>query len=99
LNKTNLSARELTLAQLKKIKMQNNCDIVCFFLSSGFQLSQSAYLPLQLPFCVFGLGLTPNFVDKLEVGIPTNTSVRSHFYTCLITLYILPAGNLTRLHE
>jgi hypothetical protein len=42
---------------------------------SAFQLSQSAYMPLQLPYSVFGLGQTPNFVDTLEVGIPTNTSV------------------------
>ncbi|XP_052815066.1 T-cell immunomodulatory protein-like [Mya arenaria] len=40
----------------------------------AFQLSQSAYLPLQLPYTVFGLGQTPNFVDSLWVGIPTNTS-------------------------
>ncbi|WAR11578.1 TIP-like protein [Mya arenaria] len=31
----------------------------------AFQLSQSAYLPLQLPYTVFGLGQTPNFVDSL----------------------------------
>ncbi|XP_053402871.1 T-cell immunomodulatory protein-like [Mercenaria mercenaria] len=40
----------------------------------AFQLSQSAYMPLQLPYSVFGLGQTPNFVDTLQVGIPTNTS-------------------------
>lgn len=34
------------------------------------QLTQSAYFSLQLPFTVFGLGQTPNFVDTLEVGIP-----------------------------
>nr|AVP12666.1 T-cell immunomodulatory protein [Testudinalia testudinalis] len=34
------------------------------------QLVQSAYFSLQLPFTVFGLGQTPNFVDKLVVGIP-----------------------------
>ena len=48
---------------------------------SAFQLSQSAYMPLQLPYTVFGLGQTPNFVDKLEVGIPTNTSVSIIFIT------------------
>lgn len=37
---------------------------------SATQLSQSAYTPLQLPFAVFGLGQTPNFVDKIEAGIP-----------------------------
>lgn len=34
------------------------------------QLTQSAYFSLQLPFSVFGLGQTPNFIDTLEVGIP-----------------------------
>lgn len=37
---------------------------------SATQLSQSAYTPLQLPYAVFGLGQTPNFVDKIEAGIP-----------------------------
>ncbi|KAL4234417.1 T-cell immunomodulatory protein [Mactra antiquata] len=40
----------------------------------AFQLSQSAYMSLQLPYSIFGLGQTPNFVDILEVGIPTNSS-------------------------
>ena len=48
------------------------------------QLSQSAYYSLQLPFEVFGLGQTPNFVDLLEVGIqnPRNT------VSSLLFLYI-----------
>lgn len=33
------------------------------------QLSQSAYMSLQLPYTVFGLGRTPNFVDSLTVGL------------------------------
>ncbi|KAH3718790.1 hypothetical protein DPMN_061599 [Dreissena polymorpha] len=40
----------------------------------AYQLSQSAYLPLQLPYNVFGLGQAPNFVDSLQVGIATNTT-------------------------
>lgn len=35
------------------------------------QLSQSAYFALQLPYTVFGLGRTPNFVDSLTVGLFT----------------------------
>uniref|UniRef100_A0A336MEN4 CSON014490 protein n=1 Tax=Culicoides sonorensis TaxID=179676 RepID=A0A336MEN4_CULSO len=35
------------------------------------QLSQSAYCALQLPYTVFGLGRTPNFVDSLTVGLYT----------------------------
>ncbi|XP_060587472.1 T-cell immunomodulatory protein-like [Ruditapes philippinarum] len=60
----------------------------------AFQLSQSAYMPLQLPYSVFGLGQTPNFVDTLEVGIPTNTSKRlNHAWTSVIPnsqLLIIP---------
>ena len=48
---------------------------MCICFSSESQLSQSAYLPLQLPYTVFGLGQTPNFIDKLEVGIPRNSNV------------------------
>jgi integrin alpha FG-GAP repeat containing protein 1 len=38
------------------------------------QLSQSAYLALQLPYIVFGLGSTANFVDHLTVGISAITT-------------------------
>lgn len=40
------------------------------YIFSATQLSQSAYTPLQRPYAVFGLGQTPNFVDKIEAGIP-----------------------------
>lgn len=33
------------------------------------QLSQSAYNTLQLPYSIFGLDRTPNFVDTLNVGL------------------------------
>lgn len=33
------------------------------------QIPQSAYFALQLPYSVFGLGRTPNFVDTLQVGM------------------------------
>lgn len=33
------------------------------------QLPQSAYFSLQLPYTIFGLGRTPNFVDSLTVGL------------------------------
>ncbi|GAB1599347.1 T-cell immunomodulatory protein-like [Argonauta hians] len=32
------------------------------------QLSQSAHYSLQLPYTVFGLGQSPNYIDKLKVG-------------------------------
>ncbi|KAG5872000.1 hypothetical protein JTB14_030842 [Gonioctena quinquepunctata] len=33
------------------------------------QLPQSAHFSLNLPYSIFGLGRTPNFVDKLTVGL------------------------------
>lgn len=39
------------------------------------QLYQSAYFPLQLPYTVFGLGRTPNFVDSLTVGVAQKSRV------------------------
>lgn len=33
------------------------------------QLPQSAHNTLGLPFTIFGLGRTPNFVDSLTVGL------------------------------
>lgn len=37
--------------------------------SSSVQIPQSAYYSLHLPYTIFGLGRTPNFVDKLIVGL------------------------------
>jgi len=34
------------------------------------QLSQSNYFALELPYVVFGLGKSPNFVDEFSVGLP-----------------------------
>ncbi|XP_041376450.1 T-cell immunomodulatory protein-like [Gigantopelta aegis] len=39
-------------------------------ISIASQLTKSAYFSLQLPFILFGLGQTPNFVDTVDVGIP-----------------------------
>lgn len=33
------------------------------------QLPQSAYMSLNLPYTIFGLGRTPNFVDSIDVGL------------------------------
>jgi integrin alpha FG-GAP repeat containing protein 1 len=33
------------------------------------QLSQAAYVPLQMPYCLFGLGRTNNYVEELFVGV------------------------------
>ena len=33
-------------------------------------MTSSGYFSLQLPYIVFGLGKSPNFVDEIEVGLP-----------------------------
>lgn len=43
--------------------------ILQLFLAAS-QLSQTAHYALQLPYTVFGLGQTPNFVETIRVGIP-----------------------------
>lgn len=40
----------------------------------AIQLSQSSYMSLQLPYTIFGLGSTANFVEHLTVGITTMSS-------------------------
>ena len=59
-------------------RIMSFCGVVNVWLCfTAAQLSQSAYFALQCPYTVFGLGRTPNFVDKLAVGIPRSTdSVR-----------------------
>lgn len=37
------------------------------------QLPQSAHFSLNLPYSIFGLGRTPNFVDKLTVGLSNHS--------------------------
>nr|XP_023030132.1 T-cell immunomodulatory protein isoform X1 [Leptinotarsa decemlineata]XP_023030133.1 T-cell immunomodulatory protein isoform X2 [Leptinotarsa decemlineata]XP_023030134.1 T-cell immunomodulatory protein isoform X3 [Leptinotarsa decemlineata] len=44
------------------------------------QLPQSAHFSLNLPYSIFGLGRTPNFVDKLTVGL----SKHSRYWTQII---------------
>lgn len=43
------------------------------------QLTQSTFLPLQMPYTIFGLGSTPNLVDRLSATIPSpnNSFIRS----------------------
>lgn len=64
------------------INVQQVVDIWYFFISA-VQLSQSAHFSLQLPYTLFGLGRSPNFVDKVEVGIPQgNGKVSIPFFRC-----------------
>jgi len=39
---------------------------------AGVQLSQSAYLALQTPYHLFGLGRTNNYLEYFDVGVPLN---------------------------
>jgi len=38
----------------------------------GGQLYQSAYLPLQTPYLIFGLGRTSNYIDEFFYGLPVD---------------------------
>ena len=58
------------------------------------QLPQSAHSVLQLPYTIFGLGSSPNFVDSMLVNV-TNSSHRSlsHSWTQIIPnsqFYVVP---------
>lgn len=54
--------------------------------SSAVQIPQTAYFPLHLPYSLFGLGQTPNFIDALTVAIPAkfNKSVHKHEWNQII---------------
>lgn len=54
--------------------------------SCNTQLSQSAHFALQTPYSVFGLGETPNFVDKIFASIPTpgDRAVRKSRWTQIV---------------
>ncbi|KAG2469765.1 TIP protein, partial [Polypterus senegalus] len=55
--------------------------------ASAGQLSQSAHFALQLPYTVFGLGRSANFLDHLYVGIPRplrETAPRQQEWTAII---------------
>jgi len=40
------------------------------YVAKGYQLAQSAYSPLELPYVYIGLGNTNNYIGSLTVGIP-----------------------------
>ncbi|CAF1375695.1 unnamed protein product [Rotaria sordida] len=39
---------------------------------AAVQMSQAGQLTLELPYVIIGLGSTPNFVEKITVGVPPN---------------------------
>jgi integrin alpha FG-GAP repeat containing protein 1 len=62
--------------------------------SAAGQLSQSAHFALQLPYVVFGLGQTPNFVDNVGIGIPHNSSSISKNSRSRVWQQIIPNSQL-----
>jgi len=61
------------------------------YKSVAAQLPQTAHLALQLPYIIFGLGMSPNFVDYMTV----NNSAGSHSWPQIIPnsqLYVIPFG-------
>ncbi|CAO3681171.1 unnamed protein product [Rhizopus microsporus] len=57
------------------------------------QLSQSAYLPLLTPYCLFGLGRTNNYVEEMFAGVTRHQEKNYYFYEGVIPnsqLVILP---------
>ncbi|KAG1703661.1 T-cell immunomodulatory protein [Nymphon striatum] len=43
---------------------------------SGALFPQSAYFALHVPYMIFGLGQTPNFVESLKIGLPKGNDSR-----------------------
>jgi len=50
-------------------------------LAIGAQLSQSAYLSLNTPYILFGLGRTSNYIEQFFYGVPLNNPVHYQFWT------------------
>ncbi|KAI8991683.1 hypothetical protein BDF20DRAFT_812771 [Mycotypha africana] len=48
------------------------------------QLSQTAYLSLQTPYCLFGLGRTNNYIEELFAGITRHQEQNYFFYEGVI---------------
>lgn len=42
--------------------------------SCGGQMTQSADFALQMPYTIFGLGLYANYIDRLNVTVPSGSS-------------------------
>ncbi|KEP61205.1 UNVERIFIED_CONTAM: FG-GAP repeat-containing protein [Hammondia hammondi] len=48
------------------------------------QLSQSAHSPLQLPYVLFGLGRTNNYIEEFYLGMPISAQVCHNMWISLI---------------
>ena len=58
------SGKHLYVVELSVLRIET----ICF--STATQLTQSAHFSLQMPFVLFGLGQTPNFVDTIIITLP-----------------------------
>lgn len=59
------------------------------------QLSQSTHHALQLPFALFGLGRSPNFVQSLLAGVPHSPPIRNGSWHQIVPnarLYLIPTN-------
>lgn len=63
-----------------KIRYQTTNQDGQLQLGIAVQLPQSAHFALYLPYTIFGLGRTPNFIDELTIGMFNNT----HTWTQII---------------
>lgn len=50
-------------------------------IATGTQLPQSAYLALNTPYILFGLGRTSNYIEQFFYGVPLNQSVHYNYWT------------------
>jgi len=48
---------------------------------TGTQLPQSAYLALNTPYILFGLGRTSNYIEQFYLGVPLNQTTHYNYWT------------------
>ena len=70
-------------------------------LACSAQLSQSAYSALQLPYSLFGLARSPNFLETLKVSLSYSTNPASREWTQIIPnsqMIIIPTLDASSRH-
>lgn len=50
--------------------MRLKCTVAIIRFVLAVQMAQAGQLTLELPYVIIGLGSTPNFVEKITVGVP-----------------------------
>jgi hypothetical protein len=56
-------------------------SLLLFIPFLGTQLPQSAYLALNTPYVLFGLGRTSNYIEQFFYGVPLNQSTHFNYWT------------------